>query len=127
MRHTPIRMRESYSSLYFTTKNYTLIGVKEQIKTFDLFELDKTFDKRETNINLIRTIPSIHSMCSIQFNFLNSVISYGIDGKIIIYDIESLTELDEIVTHSVLTGGVKHAIYFKLHRLVKATEKATLG
>lgn len=108
-----IRMKDFYTSIHFSLTKNELIGIKELSKTFEILKLERNSDGKDMSISVINIIPTIHSSSSFCLNIYDSIISFGLDGRIVIYDEHYFYTKFSLITHSIFTGGIKKAIHYE--------------
>lgn len=114
-----IKLSDFYVSINFLPTPNNLIAVKPLGLCFDILELKSSFlESKEMNSLVPETSPTIHMLNPFDFYIRGSqpILSFGVDGKLILYDNQSLSPKHALLTHSFLDGGISQAIYSEKHR-----------
>lgn len=106
------KLSQSYSSLSFKTSASIndLIGVRFLSKSIDLIKLSLS-SSNELTFELCQTVETVHNLEFIQIFLENdNLLSFGFDGTISVWDINSMKINRTYLAYNKYNGGVSRAI-----------------
>lgn len=109
-----IKLNQFYSSFRWlgtSTDADELIGVKYLSKSFDILKMCID-DDNEIDFVVQKIVETGHALNSIRIIVdAERLLTYGIDGRVFVWDVNTMDVLFSLTTHGKHSGGVKQAIY----------------
>lgn len=111
-----VKLNQLYSSIRWlesASDADELIGAKYLSKSFDILKLCVD-DDMEMDFVVQRIIDTEHALNDIRvFVDADRLLTFGIDGLVVIWDVNTMDVLSSLITHGKHSGGVKQAIHMK--------------
>lgn len=111
-----VKLNQLYSSFRWLEASGDadeLIGVQYLSKSFDILKMCAD-DDNEIDFVVQKIVETSHTLNGIRIYVdAERLLSYGIDGQVCVWDVNTMEMLNSIVTHGIHSGGVKQAIYAK--------------
>lgn len=111
-----VKLNQLYSSFQWleaSTDADELIGIQYLSKSFDILKMCVD-DDNEIDFVVQRIVETAHTLNSIRiFVDVERLLTFGIDGQVFVWDVNTMDVLSSHTTHGKHSGGVKQAICTK--------------
>lgn len=111
-----IQLNHLYSAMQFKYYDTNKFVLAARITHIDLFECVR-LENGKIELNMQQIIATAHCFGTIKFSVnASSVLTYGSDGQIILWDKNSMRMVKSVLAHDKRSRGVKDAVFCPLQR-----------
>lgn len=114
-----VKLNQLYSSIQWCESSADgdeLIGAKYLSKSFDILKMCVD-DDNEIDFVVQKIVETEHALNSIRmFVDAERLLTFGIDGQVFIWDVNTMDVRSSLITHGKHSGGVKQAVYSRNSR-----------